>query len=199
MSDLPFPPALQYLLLHPSFPPREGQVASGQFDGRLMSEFVQNVNGSGRHSGEVAHRTYCGVLFATITGKCLIAVQGPRNHFSTNFGSDLRVEGIYQGRTFTFVAPHFYCRREPGFGDSEEWVLFEPVNSSAVLTYKTEGKVTHARCLQLNFTIERDTNRPTPPLIVRACGREMSFAPASMSPMYSTYCESEVLPQRRRP
>jgi hypothetical protein len=182
VSDMPFPPSLQYLLLQPSFPPHDGQVTSGRFDGRLMGEFVQNVNGSDRHPLEDAHRTYRGIVFATITGKCLIAVQGPRNHFSTNFGSDLRVEGVYQGRVFTFVAPHFYCRREPGFSDSEEWVLFEPVNSPAVLTYQTAGKVTHARCLQLNFTIERDASQPTPPLLVQACGREISFAPAPMSP-----------------
>jgi hypothetical protein len=175
MNDRSLPLSLQYLMLHPSFPAHEGEVTAGEFDSGAMSEFIHSLRAHFRKSPEAENRRYPSILFATISGECFVAVRGPRNHFQTNLGSNLRLEGTHEGRPFTFIAPRFCCRRESGFTDNEEWVLFEPINEPAVLTYQACDKAVAARCLQLNFTVSEDPDRQARPLSVQAGGREVCF------------------------
>jgi len=132
IEDLP--PHLQTLLQYPSFPVHIGEATIeglGEVSGP-KKDFSREINAHFGHPlADTPLTTFRAFVFATITGRCIVALRGDRKRFSRNFGSNLVVRGEYERRAFTFTAPRFYCRRAPGWGSGEEWVLFEPINEPA--------------------------------------------------------------------
>lgn len=112
---------------------------------------------------------------------------------TNNFGKDLRLVGLHDGRPFTLVSPVCYTRK-PASGRSEGWSLVSPINEPVKIDYSGAGPAKTARVLLNNFDYdcgdpsfsETGVTRIGTPMVIRLTDRQATFnRRADYSSVYS--------------